>query len=248
MTAASINIQDLGKAYDGQVIFEKLNFEVAAGCALTIVGPSGCGKSTLLHILAGLEDDFQGRVEISPAQADKALMLQHYGLFPWKNARDNIELPLRLKGESKADRGLKTTGMLRELKLSDCQNLYPGQLSGGQQQRLALGRALIAKPDLLLLDEPFSSLDAISRENLQNLLAELWRKYALTYVLTTHSIEEAVFLGQRILVMGGAPTGLIADFNNSTFGRDEARQQDDYFSLVKKVRLSLASSSLRPDR
>lgn len=242
MKAAALDIKGLGKSYDGKIVFEKLSFQVPAGGAVAIVGPSGCGKSTLLHILAGLEKGDQGQVDIFPPEADLALVLQHYGLFPWKTAWANVELPLKLRGLPKFSRLRRVAAMFNELGLPDLKRRYPGQLSGGQQQRLALGRALVAEPQLLLLDEPFSSLDAINREELQNLLAALRKKYELTYVLTTHSIEEAVFLGARILVMGGQPSGFIADFENPAFDKPEARVNDAYFELVKKIRLSLAGA------
>lgn len=238
MRSAALTIEGLAKNY-GRTVFENLTFTVQPGEALAIVGPSGCGKSTLLHILAGLTAADQGQIALNPPTAGVALMLQHYGLFPWKTASENLELPLQLRGVGASSRREKVSALLGELDLIECAKRYPAQLSGGQQQRLALGRALIAEPDLLLLDEPFSSIDAISRENLQNLLMSLWRKYGVSYILATHSIEEAVFLGGRILVMGGSPTGFIGDFINPIFGQDGARLDDEYFNLVKKVRLSL---------
>lgn len=205
MTAATLEVEGLGKAYGNEPVFEGLCFKASARSALTIVGPSGCGKSSLLHILAGLSAASRGRARLSPPEAKIALMMQQYGLFPWKTVKGNLELPLQLKGRPASIRLEKVEAMLGEMGLKGFESRYPAQLSGGQQQRLALGRALIAEPDLLLLDEPFSSLDAITRESLQNFLLAAWRKFGLSYILTTHSIEEAVFLGRRILVMGSSP-------------------------------------------
>ena len=244
MRSAALAIEGLAKNF-GLTVFDKLTFAVQPGEALSIVGPSGCGKSTLLHILAGLTAADQGQISLKPPTAGVALMLQHYGLFPWKTASQNLELPLQLRGLNASSRLEKVWAMLDELDLIECAKYYPNQLSGGQQQRLALGRALIAEPDLLLLDEPFSSIDAISRENLQNLLMSLWRKYGVSYILTTHSIEEAVFLGGRILVMGRSSSGFVGDFNNPVFGRAGARLEDEYFNLIKKVRLSLDAAISR---
>ncbi|MDL2260149.1 ABC transporter ATP-binding protein [Deltaproteobacteria bacterium OttesenSCG-928-K17] len=239
MGAAAVNISGLGHSYQGRPVFEGLNFHLSPGASLALVGPSGCGKSTFLHILAGLIKADQGRAEIDPA-AEMSLVLQHYGLFPWKTARANIELPLALRGEGKSSRREKALKMLNDLGLGAFENSWPARMSGGQRQRLALGRALITEPDLLLLDEPFSSLDAITRESLQNLLARLWREHRPTLVLATHDIEEAVFFGERIMVMGGEPSAIKAELENPRCGREGARQTDEFFSLVKKARQALA--------
>ena len=237
---ALIRAEGLSKAYDGRPVFQGLDFQAPPGSSLALVGPSGCGKSTLIHLLAGLRLPDAGRLEISPPTARPAVVLQDFGLFPWKNARQNLELPLALNGLPRRERAERTIAMLDEMGLTGWGNHYPDQLSGGQKQRLALGRALIAEPELLLLDEPFSSLDALTRENMQNLLAALWRGRGLTLVLTTHFIEEAVFLGERILVLGGEPTRVAADIvNPAASGRPESRFEESYFQTVKKVRRSL---------
>ncbi|MDR1921023.1 MAG: ABC transporter ATP-binding protein [Candidatus Adiutrix sp.] len=239
MGGARIQVQGLGKDYGGQPVFRDLAFSLDPGGSLAFVGSSGCGKSTLLHILAGLIPEYEGRAVITPGEARQALAPQHFGLFPWKNAWQNVELPLILNGQPPALRRRQAAAMLKELGLDGLERRYPAQLSGGQRQRLALGRALAAEPDILLLDEPFSSLDAITREGLQNLTAALWRRRGLTLALATHSIEEAVFLGGRILVLGGRPTRIVADLDNPGCGRPEARFEPGYFTLVKAVRRSL---------
>jgi NitT/TauT family transport system ATP-binding protein len=202
-----------------------------------------------MHILAGLRSQDAGRLDISPPTARSAVVLQDFGLFPWKNARQNLELPLALAGVPRRVRAGKVAAMLDEMGLTGWEDHYPDQLSGGQKQRLALGRALIAEPELLLLDEPFSSLDALTRENTQNLLAGLWRGRGLTMVLATHFIEEAVFLGERILVLGGTPTRVAEDIANpGASAQPESRFEESYFQTVKKVRRALeAIGGLRSD-
>lgn len=235
----AVEAQALGKSYGRHLLFENLNFTLAAGRSLALLGPSGCGKSTLLHILAGLVCDYQGQIRINSSGGRAYLMLQQFGLFPWKNALANLELPLLLNGTKPALRRKKAADMLNELGLEGFSRHYPGQLSGGQQQRLALGRALISSPEIILLDEPFSSLDALTRERLQNLLAGLKRERELTMVLATHSIEEAVFLGDRILVMGGTPGSILSEFDNPLRGLPNFRLTDDFYKLAKVVRHSL---------
>ena len=240
MGGALVRAEGLTKAYDGRLVFQDLDFQAPPGSSLALVGPSGCGKSTLMHILAGLRLPEAGRLEISPPTARSAVVLQDFGLFPWKNARQNLELPLALEGIPRRERLGRVAAMLDEMGLTGWEAHYPDQLSGGQKQRLALGRALIAEPELLLLDEPFSSLDALTRENALNLLAALWQGRGLTLVLATHFIEEAVFLGERILVLGGTPTRVAADIANpAACGKPESRFEENYFQTVKKVRRSL---------
>ncbi len=236
-----IRAQGLGKRFGAVPIFSDISFHVPEGDALAIVGRSGCGKSTLLHILAGLMREYEGKLSLGET-ARRSFVPQNYGLFPWKNVRENLELPLRLQKRAPKEYGDAVAAMSAELGLAGLEEHYPTQLSGGQQQRVALGRALITRPDILLLDEPFSSLDAITRETLQNLLAALWRQHGCTTVLVTHSIEEAVFLGRRILVLGGTPTRVVASLDNPDCGLPASRFAEQYFSLVKAVRESLDNS------
>lgn len=239
MTETMLKVQGLGLSFGAQTIFQGLNFTLAPGETLALVGPSGCGKSSLLHILAGLKPEYQGRVELS-SLSSKSLVMQNYGLFPWKTLGDNVELPLILSNTKAPLRRKQVQAILAEMGLTGLETRYPNQLSGGQQQRVALGRALIAEPHLLLLDEPFSALDALTREKLQNLLLKLWAKRGLSYILATHDIEEAVFLGRTILVMGGQPAHFTFCLNNTSFGQREGRFSQEYFQLVKTIRRSLA--------
>ena len=239
MRPPALSIEDLGHAYDGREIFSGLSCTVSAGESLALIGASGCGKSTILHILAGLIKAGRGRVVKNPGRLKSSLLLQHYGLFPWKDAWSNVELPLILSGLDKAERRRRVGRVFEDLDLGPLKRRYPAQMSGGQRQRLALGRALVVEPELLLLDEPFSSLDALTRESLQNLLARLWRDKGLTVILATHSLEEAVFLGQRIVVLGGEPTAVAAELANPACGRPEFRTEEKYFQTLTAARRSL---------
>lgn len=237
-----IDAQGLGRTFGGKEIFTGIDFSVPKGGSICLLGPSGCGKSTILHILAGLDRGYAGRLEIT-AGTRSSYVLQDYGLFPWKTVAENIGLPLLLRGEKPADVRLQVGKMLADLGLDGLERRFPAKLSGGQKQRVAIGRALITDPDLLLLDEPFSSLDAITREHLQNLLSELRARRRFSMVLATHSIDEAVFLGQTILVLGGNPTQVHAAFTGSDRASKEFRAHEDFFRLTQAVRAALRDSA-----
>ncbi len=233
-----ISAQGLGRTFGRREIFSGIDFSVPGGESLCLLGPSGCGKSTLLHILAGLDRGYAGRLEIA-AGTRSSYVLQDYGLFPWKTVAENVGLPLALRGEKTAEIRLRVSGMLTDLGLDGLERRYPAKLSGGQKQRVAIGRALITDPDLLLLDEPFSSLDAITREHLQNLLPELRSRRRFSMILATHSIEEAVFLGRKILVLGATPTRVRTSFDNPECGPKEYREREEFFRLSQAVRAAL---------
>lgn len=187
-----------------------VNMKVSRGESCAIIGPSGCGKTTLLYILAGLLKPTGGRVLIggkppSRGRRDTALILQDYGLFPWKTVWQNAGLGLELRGVPRAKRDEVVAKVLTDLGIYEFRNHYPSQLSGGQRQRVAIARSLAMDPDIILMDEPFSALDALTREGLQNALLEIWRSRKVTMIMVTHSIEEAAFLGQRVFVMTDRP-------------------------------------------
>jgi NitT/TauT family transport system ATP-binding protein len=187
---------------------------MAAGEITALIGPSGCGKTSLIKIIAGLLCPSVGSVLVdgkglSGPSPGTAVIFQDYGLLPWKTVRANAELPLVIAGTLKKDRPL-AAGLLEEFGLSACAGRYPHQLSGGMRQRLAIVRALASRPRLLLMDEPFSSLDAISREEAQDLLLRIQEQRRLSIVLVTHSIEEAVYLADTVYVMRRGTGGGIA--------------------------------------
>jgi NitT/TauT family transport system ATP-binding protein len=220
-------------------VLDGVSFQVPPGQTLAIIGPSGCGKSTLLYILAGLLPPTAGRVAIEGAAGRPAIILQDFGLFPWKTAAENVALALKLQGRPAAARRRVTDALLAELGLAGLGHRYPVQLSGGQKQRVAIARALATGPSLLLMDEPFSSLDALTREHLQTTLLATWRRTGVSYLLVTHSVEEAVFLGREVLVLSDRPTRVKAVIDNPDFGAPDLRLHDQYFERVRAVRRAM---------
>jgi NitT/TauT family transport system ATP-binding protein len=240
-----IEIKDLSVEYKGnkeQVLaLDKLNINIETGDIYTFIGPSGCGKSTLLHVLSGIHEAYDGSVlidgsSINPKIHRIGLVLQNYGLLPWKNIYDNALLALKIKGE-KADDYEKY--ILEKLGLSDMLKRYPKELSGGQKQRVAIARAFILKPDLLLMDEPFSALDAITREEMQELFLEIWRENRVTTVFITHSVDEALYLGRKIVVLSPSPGKVLKIIENRAFGLDNLRFSHEYYDMSKEIRKTI---------
>jgi NitT/TauT family transport system ATP-binding protein len=187
-----------------------------SGGISAIVGPSGCGKTSLVHAIAGLLVPSAGEVLIDgePVRGVRrrtAVIFQDYGLLPWRTVEGNAELPLVIAGMDKASRRDRVVPILEEIGLSDFRHFYPGRLSGGMKQRVAIARALAAEPDILLMDEPFSSLDALTRETAQEFLLEVRRSRKLSILVVTHSIEEAVYLAEAVFVMTGKNPGTISE-------------------------------------
>ncbi|MCM0754243.1 ABC transporter ATP-binding protein [Desulfovibrio aminophilus] len=225
-------------------ILRDVSLSLAADETLAVVGPSGCGKTTLLYILCGLARPDEGEVLLDGApvdgpRPDVSIILQDYGLLPWKSVIGNVALGLKLRGVSRAERLERARGQLAELGMAGRERDWPGTLSGGEKQRVAIARAFVGRPRLLLLDEPFSSLDALTREKLQHTLLDVWSRRRVPYVLVTHSLEEAAFLGRRILVLAGRPAGVAASFDNPGFGDARYRERDGYFELVRDLRRSV---------
>jgi NitT/TauT family transport system ATP-binding protein len=206
-----------------------------------VAGSSGCGKTTLLDILAGLvpEDAYRGAVEFDPPGAGRAYLMQDCALFPWKTVAANLELPLALAGVPGAERRRKAREALSELGMRELADRYPHQISGGERQRAALSRALAAGAEAVLLDEPFSALDAITRERLQDAVDSLFARKGLSSVVATHSIEEAVRLGDTVMVLGGRPAGVRALFENPRRRDPGFRSSEAFFRLAAGIRRAL---------
>jgi len=186
---------------------------VETGELLCLVGPSGCGKTTLLKCVGGLLAPTAGRITLSGKPVSgpppgMAFVFQEYGrsLFPWMRVGENVELPLRQKGLSRTRRRELVADALESVALSDAVAAYPWQLSGGMQQRVAIARALAYEPQVLLMDEPFAAVDAQTRADLEDLVRRLWRERGMTILFVTHDIDEAVYLGERVLVLSASPT------------------------------------------
>jgi NitT/TauT family transport system ATP-binding protein len=209
-----LTVESLNKTYVSQgsetPALVDINLSIAKGEFICLLGPSGCGKSTLLKIIAGLIPATSGRIAIngkavSGPGPERAVVFQDYALFPWMTVRDNVEFGLEARKLPPAERRQVSSRLLKVVGLSDFAERFPHQLSGGMKQRVSIARALAVDPSLLLMDEPFGALDAQTRQLLQDELLRIWREYRKTVVFVTHSIEEAIYLSDRIAVMTARP-------------------------------------------
>ena len=229
------------------IALEDINVRVKEGGFVSLIGPSGCGKSTLLRLMAGLVPATSGEVFLDEKPADQARRDREYGmafqrasLFDWRTVSANIELPLELMGWSKTDRKERSAEMLDLVQLSEFADHFPNQLSGGMQQRVAIARALSFRPPILLMDEPFGALDEMTREHMQTELLRIWEDTHITVVFVTHSIPEAVYLSQRVLVMSPRPGRVVADISVDLGERSfDTREDPQFFSKVTEVREAL---------
>src|SRR3954464_8332515 len=220
-----------------------VSFSAVPGEFVSILGPSGCGKSTLLMMVAGLESVSAGRLSVGGRavegpRTDFGVIFQDPTLLPWLTALDNVLFPIRILKRSKAQYRERAESLLRMVGLEDSLDRRPHQLSGGMKQRVAICRALIHDPELLLMDEPFSALDAISRDEMNVELLNIWDKYRKTVLFVTHSIREAVFLSDRVIVMGGRPSTIICDVRGP-FPRPRdfsIGEQKDFNDICKLLR------------
>lgn len=239
-----IEIQDLVVKYhrknEETLALNKINITIGTGDIYTFIGPSGCGKSTLLYVLSGILKGYEGKVQIdgesiNPKKQRVGLILQNYGLLPWKNVYQNTMLGIKIKnGQQVLDDYAKY--ILQRLGIESLLDRYPRELSGGQQQRVAIARAFILRPDLLLMDEPFSALDAINREELQELFLKIWQENQVTTVFITHSVDEALYLGSKIVIFSPAPGTILQVLDNPCFRMDNLRARDEYYQMNRKVR------------
>lgn len=197
-------------------VLHDLSFQVNEGEFLCLVGPSGCGKTTLLRLVAGLERPTAGQVRLGGQEVDQprravGIVFQEPTLMGWRTVEDNVALPLEVDGFRKGEARQQARALLNLVGLSGFEEAYPAQLSGGMAQRVALARALVHDPRLLLLDEPFGALDALTRERMGQELLRIWQARRKTVVMVTHSVTEAVFLADRVLVLGPRPTSIVAE-------------------------------------
>jgi len=215
----TISIRDVGKVYGvGRKQVEALkgvNLDVDANEFVCMVGPSGCGKSTLLRIIANLQRPSSGAVEVTTsatAVRPSAVVFQDYSIYPWKTVADNVKFSLLAQNLPKAEVRDRVTLWLEKLGLAAFADHYPSQLSGGMRQRVAIARAMVVESEILLMDEPFAALDAQLRRVLQEELLSLWQDMRRTVVFITHNLDEAILLGDRVVVMSGRPGTVIGDY------------------------------------
>lgn len=219
-----------------------ITMKIASGDIYAVIGPSGCGKSTLLNVLSGIIRDYQGEVklngeELSPKKHNIGFIPQNFGLLPWKNVQKNCTLALNIKGIDVDDSIKERIDYIQnKLDIYSLRNRYPNELSGGQKQRVAIARAFIMNPDLLLMDEPFSALDALTREEAQELFIDMWNQYKTTTIFVTHSIEEAIYIGKKIVIMSHCPGTIVKIIDNPLFNTEHLRESEEYLKLSSQLR------------
>ncbi|POH68365.1 ABC transporter ATP-binding protein [Cryobacterium zongtaii] len=255
----AVEVTDVSRVFAGRkgasvTALDAVSLTVAPGEFVSLIGPSGCGKSTLLRLIADLDTPTSGSITVFGKTASQARIDQDYGiafqqagLLPWRTVTGNIELPLELHGTGKAARRERAAELIELVGLSDFAGHYPDQLSGGMQQRVAIARSLAESPSLLLMDEPFGALDEMTRERMQNELVRICAETSAAVVFVTHSIPEAVFLSNRVVVMSPRP-GRIRDVLGVNLGRmsdrgENLREDADFFHSVSQVRELLHGSA-----
>jgi NitT/TauT family transport system ATP-binding protein len=246
-----VSIYNLKKTYPNAetplTVLENFSLDVEAGSVVSLIGPSGCGKTTLLYILAGILPFDAGHIEWESSSSSHepskkqtmGLILQNYGLFPWKTVWRNILLGMDIRGINKMEKKKRAVEVLDEMGLLPFKDYYPHQLSGGQKQRVALARAFALQPSILLMDEPFSALDALTREELQESFLGIWQRYSITTLLVTHSVEEALYLSHRIAIISALPGRVIEILDNPFFGQRMDRYEKEYVELMARIRKGL---------
>ena len=243
-----LEVKNITKSFmNGKKIFvlKDISFDANEDEFLAIVGPSGCGKSTLLRIIAGLEIPdsgsvlFHGKPLMAPIP-EITMVFQQFGLLPWKTVLENIELPLEMHGFSKKEREERATRFIKDVGLEDFKDIYPHGLSGGMKQRVGIARALALDPEILLMDEPFSSLDALTAETLRKEVLDIWNdktNVSNTFIMVTHSIEEAVFMADRVIVLSSRPGRILNDVKiNIHRPRVKYQRSKKFFRYVDQIK------------
>ncbi|MGL5313565.1 MAG: ABC transporter ATP-binding protein [Peptostreptococcaceae bacterium] len=243
-----IKINNLSVFYDSKKEIVKalgpISFEAESEEICAIIGPSGCGKTTLLNVLAGIIKKYEGEVflnneKLNPHIHNIGYIPQNFGLLPWKTVEENCFLPLKIKKEKIDDEVIKKMNlMMKRLNIEGLKKRYPKELSGGQKQRISIVRSFLIKQDLLLMDEPFSALDAIIREEAQELFLDIWNENKRNIFFVTHSIDEALYMGKKIIVMSNTPGEIIEVIDNRLFNNKYYKNDDEYaesFSHIKQL-------------
>jgi NitT/TauT family transport system ATP-binding protein len=235
-----VGVRGVSKVFaNGVEALADVSLDVEAGEFLSVLGPSGCGKSTLLRLIAGLAEPTIGTIDWSDdkGRADLGFVFQEPTLMPWATALANVALPLKLRGMAKSEREARAAEALDNVGLKGFERVWPRELSGGMKMRVSLARALVVKPRLLLMDEPFAALDEITRHRLNDDLLELWQQSGVTIVFVTHSVFESVFLSQRILVMSARPGRVSAELAVTTpYPRNQAfRTSAEYAAWCRQA-------------
>jgi ABC-type nitrate/sulfonate/bicarbonate transport system ATPase subunit len=250
--ASSVLLQEVSVSYGMQQAVCNLSLEIRGGAFVCLLGPSGCGKTTLLSVIAGFRSPSSGSVLVDGIAvhgpgADRGVVFQEYALFPWFTVEQNVQYGPRLRGVTKSELKEIADRFLGLVRLEGKKHQYPNQLSGGERQRVAIARALANRPKILLMDEPFGALDAMTREALQEELLRIWETDRRTCIFVTHSISEAAFLGDTIVVMKSHP-GRIHTILENIIPRPRQRTSDAYFAMYRKIDAALRDAhDQRPD-
>ena len=234
-----MDIEGVSKRYPNATLaLEEVSAHIGRGDFVALLGPSGCGKSTLLRVIAGLEKPSAGHItwkDGAPAPGEIGFVFQDATLMPWASAAENVYLPLKLRRKRKAETKAEVVAALAQVGLAEFADAKPAALSGGMKMRVSIARALVSKPKLLLMDEPFAALDEFTRHRLQEDLRGLWHRSGKTIVFVTHSIYEAAYLATRVLVMSARPGRIAADIACGVADGPERRSSPDYIALVKQM-------------
>jgi NitT/TauT family transport system ATP-binding protein len=210
--SALLTLRQVDKHFDnGTLALRGFNLSIEAGSFVSLLGASGCGKSTVLRLIAGLAKPTRGSIEWAATTPRLSYVFQEPTLMPWASVLRNVMLPLKIRGGERKEAAARAQDALATVGLADSANAYPRELSGGMKMRVSLARAMVTKPEVLLLDEPFAALDEITRFKLNNDLAELWRARGFTAIFVTHSVFESVYLSQRVVIMAARPGRVFAD-------------------------------------
>lgn len=247
-----LQLKNIGKTYaqDNQslTVLENFNVTILPGEFVSIVGSSGCGKSTLLRLIVGLDNDYDGQITLGDklvkgTSLKRGIVFQEHRLLPWLTVRDNIALALENSSLTKAEKAATIQEHIELVGLKGFENAWPYQLSGGMSQRVAIARALVNRPDVLLLDEPFGALDAMTRSYMQQELQRIWQRERITMILVTHDVDEAVFLGDRIVVMEPRP-GRIRRILSVSAPRPRDRNSPAFNSIKRQAIAEIGGEEL----
>lgn len=234
--STALEVLNLAKFFEDKSIFEEISFNLKENEILSILGPSGCGKTTLLNVIAGIDDNFSGEIKTNTKLKRKidnfSYAQQNDLLIPWRNVLDNAVFGLEINNINKKESYPKALGLMSKFKLNGVEKKFPHELSGGMRQRVSLIRSFLLERPILLLDEPFGSLDSITREDLQDWLIDILKTYKMSVIFVTHDINEAIKISDRIIILGGKTGKIIKEINLKS-------NQKDNFNIYKDIRLSL---------
>jgi len=244
-----VSLQQVHKRFNGGLLaLQDVSLELSTGEFVSLLGPSGCGKSTVLRLIAGLDTASNGRVDApalhGTATANTAFVFQEPTLMPWASVFDNVWLPLRLQGVAREAAAERVRRVLSSVGLAEFEQAFPAELSGGMKMRASIARALVTSPQLLLMDEPFAALDEITRQKLNTDLLDWWQRQRLAALFVTHSVFEAVFLSQRVLVMAARPGRVVAEVRvDEPYPRTAAfRTSPAYATICRELTLALEAA------